>query len=261
MPNSSRFRRAFLVPCALALGLSSSVAVAADGARAEVLAEAIRDFESADFRPARDALTDLMDAPDLASAQREEALIYLAATEHALGDLEATRGHLRRLYRDFPAARLDPGIFLPELVSFSEDLRIEVERERALFQPVVRAAPEPSPLALSLLPFGTGQFANQQVPKGIAFLAGEALLFGASALLYAQFSGNKVVDYGPLQGGQFRDPGAARALQLGYFATFWAGMALNVGGVIDALAHRKPVTPSTLSQQPVPFPTVAERRP
>ncbi len=260
MPNSSRFPRPLHL--ALALGLASGAAFAQSPGTAEAVAEAVRAFESAEFRASRDALVRLVDSPGITPTERQEALTYLAASEHALGDLVSTRRHLRTLYGDFPGARLDPGIFLPDLVSFAEDLRLEVERERALFHPTVRAAPEPSPMALSLLPFGAGQFANQQVPKGLAFLAGEVLLFSASAVLYAQFANNKVVDYGPLQGGQFRDPGAARALQWGYFATFWAGMALNVGGVIDALVHRQPLTPASFAaQQHAPFPTVAERRP
>src|SRR5690606_34395930 len=110
---------------------------------------------------------------------------------HALGDLVATRKVLRSLYLDHPDANMDPGIFLPELVTLSNEVRVEVERERALFQPSVQPVAGPTPLALSLLPFGTGQFVNQQVPKGVAFLAGQALLFGASALMYTQFTNLK----------------------------------------------------------------------
>jgi len=258
VPNSSR------VPSALGLCLfvlSSLLAAPASAQTSASLDAAVRDFEFAEFEKARDALAPIAEDPERAPEERARARTYLAATEHALGDVEAARAHLSILFRESPDVRLDPGLFLPELVRLAEEVRDEVALQRSLLEPRVDLA-EPPHVAFAFLPFGTGQFANGQTTKGFAFLAGEALLFGVSTFLYSQFSGLKEVDHGFLRGGEFSDPEAARRLQLGYFATFWAGMALNVGGVVDALMSRQ--TSAQMARAagaPPPFPTVHERRP
>lgn len=261
MPNSSPARES------VALFLFVSLAVLAPAAWAASEADldtAIRHFEFAEFSSARAALLPLVEAPALSEEDRRRARTYLAASEHALGDEDAARAHLRLLHREAPETRLDPGLFLPDLVSLSEEVRGELARERALLGPSLHAgATQPVPhVSLAFLPFGTGQFANGQTTKGIAFLAGEALLFGASTFLYSRFVLAK--EGGPdfLQGGQFRDVEAARRLQIGYFATFWAGMSLNVAGVIDALLTRQQLGAAAhTAQLPPQFPTVHERRP
>src|SRR5690606_22193810 len=98
-----------------------------------------------------------------------------------------------------PEARLDPALFVPELVALHQDARAEVAAERtrqqALTQPeraktpsgdqgtlggprLVPVAPaaSPPPAHLSLIPFGVGQFANGEGGKGTAFLVGELAL-------------------------------------------------------------------------------------
>lgn len=258
MQNSSR------APSVLALSLFvlSTLLSAPAGAQSSAsLDAAVRDFEFAEFEKARDALTPIAEDPERDVGDRTRARTYLAATEHALGDEAAARAHLSILFREAPDTRLDPGLFLPELVRLSEEVRDEVALQRSLLEPRVDASAQPH-VALALLPFGTGQFANGQTTKGLAFLAGEALLFGVSTLLYSQFSGLKEEDHGFLRGGTFADPEAARRLQLGYFATFWAGMALNVGGVVDALMTRQSsARVAQAASVPPPFPSVHERRP
>ncbi len=99
-----------------------------------------------------------------------------------------------------------------------------------------RTAPRRSVL-YSFVPFGVGQFANEQPVKGSLFLVSETLAFGTAAAAFAAFESNKI-EGGLFEGGRFRDPELASTLQTTYLAAFWAGAALVVGGVVDALVSR-----------------------
>jgi hypothetical protein len=100
----------------------------------------------------------------------------------------------------------------------------------------------PRSIAYALLPFGIGQLANEDPLKGALFLLSETLAFGVSAATLAAFETNKL-DGSFLGGGRFRDPDAARSLQTVYLISFWGGVALAGGGVLEALVSRRAATP------------------
>ena len=108
---------------------------------------------------------------------------------------------------------------------------------------------EPAPLIFAFIPFGVGQFANEEPVKGALFLAGEAIAFGTFAGALAAFEANKV-DGGFLEGGRFRDPELARTLQTVYLVAFWTGAALAGTGIVEALVSRPSSSVAGLTLSP-----------
>ena len=250
-----------MTPRRLALGLVllSSVASAAKSPK---LKEAILLYDKTEFAKAKDRLVTMVDAPGLPEQDRADALIYLAASYHALGDVASAKAQLIRLARAFPGSRVDPGLFLPELVALADEARGEVAREDpppkppekpeavvAKPVPAVAHAPPPS-LGWAFVPFGVGQFKNGDNGKGALFLGGEVLTLGTFAVTLGMFEGSKL-EGAFLSWGRFADPGAASTLHTVYVVSFWAGMALVAGGVIDALISH-PVEASAASVHVTP---------
>jgi hypothetical protein len=108
----------------VALLLWASAAFAAD----RRVTEGVKRFENAEFARARDVLAEGVDDPALSAEDSILARTYLAASYHALGDISSARGQLLLLFRDHPGARIDPSIFLPDLISLAEAARIEVAK-------------------------------------------------------------------------------------------------------------------------------------
>lgn len=248
-----------LAVCAFLL---SAAAFAATDRR---VAQGISLYDQGEFAPARDALVTVVGSPTLSREDRIQARSYLAAAYHALGDVASAKAQLLMLAREHPDARLDAGIFLPELIALADEARIDVAQEPKPPEParpepiddpprpivrdapvvtpapveVVRAPlPDPRPsLGLMFVPFGVAQFALDQEVKGTLFLTGEVVAFGTSAVALAMFESNKIS--GPfLGGGTFRDVQKAQTLQTIHLVAGYTGLALIVGGVIDALISR-----------------------
>jgi len=108
-------------------------------------------------------------------------------------------------------------------------------------------APALRSVAWAFVPFGVGQFANDQPLKGSLFFAGEVAAFGTFAATFGALEGLKVSgQFG--RSGQIlsEDMPRARALQTTYLIAFWTGVALAAVGVVDAVASR----PALLSLGP-----------
>jgi hypothetical protein len=86
----------------------------------------------------------------------------------------------------------------------------------------------------AFVPFGVGQFANDQPVKGTLFCVSEVALFLTAGTALGVFEASKV-NGGFMQGGDFRDTGQAKVLEVVYLAAFWAGVALMAVGIVDAL--------------------------
>lgn len=111
--------------------------------------------------------------------------------------------------------------------------------EATLAAPRLQAEP-PRPRRSALwatVPFGVGQFANQQPLKGTLFFAAETLAFGTFAGTLAAFEVNKV--RGELFAwGEFRDPALAHRLETASLIAFWSGVGIAALGVLDAFYCR-----------------------
>jgi len=246
---------------AVGLLLSSSLALAAKSPR---VTEAILLYDKTEFAKAKDRLVTLVDLPGLTDEDRIAALTYLAASYHALGDVSSAKAQLLRLTRAFPAARVDPGLFLPELVALADEARGEVAREQPQPKPAEKAAEVAAkpgagpgslrvtspPLGFAFIPFGVGQFKNGDTGKGVLFLVAEVLTLGTCAVTLGMFESSKVSGRF-LKDGVFADPAAAMTLQTLYVATFWTGLAFVVGGMVEAIASR-PIEVAAMSVRVLP---------
>lgn len=233
------------------------------------VAEGMKHFDAADYAKARDALVAIVDLPTLPDPDREKARMYLAASYQALGDVASARAQLLQLARQSPSTRMDPGIFVPELVVIADDARAEVSREQKLPPPGVcpqlvcptcvdaKCPPPPErpsfAYAYALIPFGVGQFMNRQPAKGLLFLGAELATLGTAAVSFGIFEGLKV-DGAFGVSGRFREPERAAQLQTVYLATFYVGVGFMVWGIIDAIVSRPDApaqpTATTLSVAP-----------
>jgi hypothetical protein len=89
----------------------------------------------------------------------------------------------------------------------------------------------------AVVPFGVGQFANDQPVKGALFFAAETLAFGTFAGTLAAFEVSKV--RGELfRWGEFKDPVLAQRLETVSVIAFWSGVGIAALGVLDAFYSR-----------------------
>lgn len=223
---------------------------------------AVAAYQARDFVRARDAFQTVLDRRELLRADRGTVRGYLAACHHALGDADRAKEALRALFEEDAAAAIDSSTFAPSFVQLAERVRAEVARPSGppaggptgSFDPPA-ARPGPSegpvevalvhratPLSFALIPFGVGQFANDDSGKAVFFLAAESIAFITFGVSLALFEGKKMSGTF-LSEGTFRqaDLGSAYALHSTYLIAFWSGVAVAVWGVIDAVVSRRPV--------------------
>jgi hypothetical protein len=231
------------------------------------LSRAVAAYNGRDFSQAREILIGLLERRSLPSrADRITARTYLSACHYALGEIDLARNQLRDLFADAPGAPIDPKVFgaiRPTFIELAEEIRTDVAREHGETPIRSEAIPEtsagvqqpdlarrPPSLAFSFVPFGVGQFANDQTTKGAVFLGVEGLAFLTAGVSLALFESKKVSGHF-LVDGRFapQDVGTAYALQTTYLIAFWGGVAVAIGGVIDALFNR-PSAPATVAAGP-----------
>lgn len=120
-----------------------------------------------------------------------------------------------------PAARLDPAQYPPKMIEDFEQRRKRLvdtgilSAEAVAGDPLLLGDPgkvEPPPYALMFFPFGAGQFANREPTKAWLYLAGEAVLAGASLGMYWYNANNG------LQGSR---PVRDDVIQISAGAAFW----------------------------------------
>lgn len=195
--------------------------------------EAANAFRYQDFDTAIAKLRALLyPKPQLDPPLEWRAREYLGAALWWTGRKQEALDEFTALLVRNPPARLDPASYPPQMIQDFETLRGNLLRLGVLRpgqKPV--AAPEPpqawvAPLPLVLFPLGVGQFANDEVGKGVAFLASQAALGGTSLGLYL---------YNRDEGQQARTHAWARTTQVATGAAFWAVVAW---GVVDAWWQR-----------------------
>jgi tetratricopeptide (TPR) repeat protein len=225
-----------------------------------VLKGAIDDFEFGEHAQAAEKLRTILEP--IALESRENVIVarqYLGACYYLLGDKQKARNQFSMLLALDPQHRLDPAVFSPALVKLFEQVRAETGlalKEPAPPPPPAAGPPPPPPPpavvtapppgytphspALSLVPFGVGQFFNRQPVRGALFATAEVGLFAAAAVTFAMFESLKVEEITPA--GEvlqvyFRpeDVDQANRLQNIYLGTFWAGVVVVAAGIVEAL--------------------------
>lgn len=230
-----------------------------------VLQSAIEDFEFGEHGAAADKLSAILEPGVMES--KENVIVarqYLGACYHLLGKKDQARTQFSMLLALDASHRLDPAVFSPALVKLFEKVRAETglalkepppppppPQEQVNVPPpppsvpkVVMPVPDPyephSP-ALSLIPFGAGQFANQHPVRGALFAAAEVGLLATAIITFAKFESLKVERIDGLTGERIdvrflpKDVDTANQLQSVYLATFWTGIAVMAAGIVEAL--------------------------
>ncbi len=206
------------------------------GARAPVSEwdDAINAFKYQDFDRAIPRLRKLIyPTPRLERAREWRAREYLAASLWWSGKKQLALDEFTALLVRNPGTRLDPAYYPPQMIKDFEQLRANlirlgvIKRGQKPTPLTVDPAGKPAPFALTLFPFGVGQFANHEPLKGALFLSAQAALAGVSSALYL---------YNRDLGVQGRRSDNARVGQVATGGVFWAVAAW---GVVDAILGRR----------------------
>ncbi len=212
------------------------------------LSRARDSFRAGGLEKAEIILNGLLYPKSRLSAKNEIAQAHLL-----LGAVHFEHEDFARARREFEEAlsierslTLDPILFSKESVIFFDDIKERVNareeaerqqadlaRERLRIQGILKdmVVLEKRSYWVNFIPFGAGQFQNGQRKKGVAFLAFQVALGGASAGLY----GYQVIKYG---GGvppeSVSSVNRIRATQIATGALFWGAVAW---GIADSLIH------------------------
>ena len=226
-----------------------------------VLKGAIEDFAAGEHAQAADKLRTVLEP--IALESRENVIVarqYLGACFYLLGDKQKARTQFSMLLALDPQHRLDPAVFSPALVKLFEQVRAETGlalKDPAPPPPPATGPPPPPPppkvvttppppayephsAALSLVPFGVGQFYNRHPVRGALFATAEVGRLATAAVAFAMFESLKVEEVNPA--GEvlqvyFRpeDVDRANTLQNVYLGAFWAGIVVVAAGIVEAL--------------------------
>jgi len=200
--------------------------VAAPDPRAQLL-QAQHRFEQGDYPATRALLRPLIDDGALGDAgDRNQALRLYGVASFLDGRRGDAEGALTALVVHDPGARLDPALYPAEVVSFFDAIRARHDADLAAA--AVRAPPRKQ-LLVALIPFGVGQFQNQQPGKGWALAISESVLAASTITTFALLKSYE----GP--GHTFADSGEARTLRAANLASGVALASVFAYGLADAL--------------------------
>ncbi|MGM0578025.1 MAG: tetratricopeptide repeat protein [Myxococcota bacterium] len=179
-----------------------------------------------------------------------QVLEWLGASYWFTGAMDAARLTFSSLLKEDPDHEMDPLFYPRELITFFDREKRRLEklgfigpgraepREGGPRLTLVRTVTErQAPTVAYLMPFGVGQFANDQFPKGtlVAVLQGVGL-----ALNIGAWVGVESLKIGGTDRVPPGDEGQARLLR----AMWWAGSAVFLGSwgysIADGFANRPP---------------------
>jgi tetratricopeptide (TPR) repeat protein len=209
---------------------------------------------------------------------RLEARKYLGATYLFLGKKDAAREQFRLLLEEDPDYDIDPVAFPEAVVQTFQEIQQEVaaeiarksaleaarrKRERAneldeliTQQQRIRMLEELAATEtvekvnsrwIAALPFGIGQFQNEDRKLGIMFAVTESAFLAASI---ATFIGhNSLRDENPAPSELERARRVEKALRIGNWVSVGAFLSFAVAGIIDAEVRFKPVIRTTRKRE------------
>jgi hypothetical protein len=154
------------------------VACAEDDAMHAALARAVQRYLDGDAVGARTELQALLSlGPDLPADVRRDALLWLGDIFYAEGGVGAARNTFEALLSEAPDHTIDAYRHDPGVIALFEEVRREVQADRASIPtpPPVPVAPSPWPWR-SVVPFGVGYFVEGRPAAGI--LVGSVQLVG-----------------------------------------------------------------------------------
>jgi tetratricopeptide (TPR) repeat protein len=248
--------RLLMLACAAALLPASAAVVRASPAAAPALQlDRGRDsFKRGDWQSAIEVINLLL-YPELQLARKEqvvEAHILLGAAYYQSGDRERAREEFRRALEIEPEQSIGTRLYSEGAIRlFDEtktDVRIAKEREdekRRIAQRLKEIEDykkslivyETHPYYVNFVPFGAGQFQNQQRSKGLLFAATQGATGAVSAGIFLYLASK----YGLVSSSvPFDEQRTVRTLQEIEVGTGIVFLGFYAWGVVDALLHYKP---------------------
>jgi len=209
---------------------------------------------------------------------RHEARKYLGATYLFLGKKEAAREQFRLLLEEDPEYGIDPVAFPEAVVTTFQEVQEKVLAERATREALeaerrrqertdeveelieqrqrIQTLEELAAAEIvervnsrwiAALPYGIGQFQNQDRGLGIMFAVTESVFTAASI---ATFIGhNSLRNENPAPQELERAQRVERALRIGNWVSVGAFASFAIAGVIEAEVHFKPVIRTTRKRE------------
>ena len=209
---------------------------------------------------------------------RLEARKYLGATYLFLGKKDAAREQFRSLLKEDPDYDIDPVAFPEAVVQTFQEVQKEVSTERAREdalaaarrqrersnevddlirqQQRVQALEELAAVEtvekvnsrwIAALPWGIGQFQNQNRKLGIMFAVTESAFMAASIAMF--IGHNSLRDENPAPSEIDRARRVERALRIGNWVSVGAFLSFAVAGVIEAEVRFRPVIRTTRKRE------------
>ena len=217
-----------------------------DASGADILEHGKNLFEYGDYPGMVAALKRGLDLNRFKGEQLTEAHRLLGIGYFILQNRAKSHEHFLRLLTQNPDFQLDPLYVPPIIIEFFETIREEnremleaIRAEREKKEEEDQQA-EPSvivrrknPYYVNFVPFGAGQFQNDEPIKGTLFLSAETLALGLNVtgfFMSKSFEGNDGY-YSP------GDASAARKWRIVQYSALGAFGALVIGGIIDALVN------------------------
>lgn len=93
-------------------------------------------YDDGEYAAAAQSFEEVLEDANRTPGDKVLARIYLAASLHVLGRVEASRVQLEVLAREHPEVRLDPVRFPPELVALAEGIRERIEADKRFAEQV-----------------------------------------------------------------------------------------------------------------------------
>ena len=209
---------------------------------------------------------------------RSEARKYLGATYLFLGKEPEAREQFRRLLEEDPDYDIDPVAFPEAVVNTFQEVKADVDVQRARQEAVEKARLEQERAGeieeliaqqqriaaleelasteviekknsrwIAALPFGIGQFQNENRKLGIMFAVTESVFLAASI---ATFVGhNSLRDENPSPDELDRAQRVERALRIGNWVSVGGLLSFYLAGVIEAEVRFRPVIRTTRKRE------------
>jgi hypothetical protein len=191
------------------------------------LVEARHKFEQGDYAAASALLRPLVDAGVFGdAADRNEALRLYGVASFLEGRRGDAEGAFTALLVHDSNARLDAALYPPDVVAFFDAIRARREAELARTAHKARKH-----FVLTLIPFGVGQFQNDQPRKGWILAGLEGALVISATTTFILLKNNEQ------QGHTFSDTSEARTLRNVNLASVVALGATAAYGLIDAIYY------------------------
>ena len=209
------------------------------------LVDARHKFEQGDYAAASALLRPLVDAGVFTdAADRNEALRLYGVASFLDGRRGDAEGAFTALLVHDPNAHLDSALYPPDVVAFFDAIRARREAELARTAHKARKH-----FVLTLIPFGVGQFQNDQPRKGWILAGLESALVITATTTFILLKNDEQ------QGHTFSDTSEARTLRNVNLASGIAFAAVASYGIVDAIYYfrrgeREPTTRA--AAMPVP---------